>query len=286
MAPIRRRKIGLATTALVAIFLIGCGLGHPGSARAETPARFYSHLPPEDYSDPIWVAATELLSGGGKLNWQVLDEVDARAWLPDLARRLGQVGIQDIAEEDCSIWRSRNQSSPVQAPNDGLLDLLKGARAVFEGTIIERTPGFLFGIPATLLTVKVTESFWMDMEVKPSAGQLYLAYPQASFSADGWIICGGWQEGPPAPPTGSKVVVLAQSPPNDRGGALLQVSLEEMVFVADDDSLTWPANLARDPAMEGILAARDLADRIRLEIGRLQPLKYSSEPSVENGKPQ
>lgn len=275
----------IAGRASLAAAILALGLDAPLVAQAEAPRLLYSHLPPSEHSAPIWVAADELLGKGDGPDWQVLGAGYAQTW----ERAAGELnrlpsrasGVQEVGQEQCTVstnsltgWRS-----PVQPPDDGLLPLIKGERAGFVGTVVEQTPGFLFGVPVTLLTVEIDDAFHLEETVRPIAGHLYLAYPEAHFAVRGRVICGEHEKGAEPPEVGTKLVVMAQQGPLDQEGVLLKVHVEELIIVNRDDSLTLPPNLERDDRMRSIVSLGGLLDEIHrvyeapLEAPTLSPRK-------------
>jgi hypothetical protein len=261
----------LGGIALLAAMSLGAPVASLGSPPAEPPGRLYSHLPPSEHPDPIWVSAKELLGSKGQLEWQPLGNRAAEKWKrtePYLNRRNGLAeGLQEVPEDACTVSEVATWPSSVQPPDDGLLVLLRGARAALVGTVIEKTPGFLLGSPATLLTVKVDESWRLPSS--SASPYLLVAYPEARFAVDGRVICGKHQEGAVAPEPGQTLVILGQGLPLDRDGHLIRASLQELIVVADGKTLSLPSNLARDDEMVGITTLDQLLAKIRLGFEHL-----------------
>ncbi len=257
--------------ALLTAMSLGFPVASLGSPPTEPPGRLYSHLPPSEHPDPIWVSAKELLGGKGQLDWQPLGNRAAEKWRrtePYLNRRNSLAeGLQKVPEEACTVSEVSSWPSPVYPPDDGLLALLRGARAALVGTVIEKTPGFLLGSPATLLTVKIDESW--RLPTSSASPHLLVAYPEARFAVGGRVICGKHQEGALAPEPGQTLVLLGQGIPLDRDGRLVRASLQELIVVADGKTLTLPSNLARDDEMVGITTLDQLLAKVRLGFEHL-----------------
>lgn len=197
--------------------LVAISLAIPAASLAsppiEPPGRLYSHLPPSEHPDPIWVSARELLGGKGQFDWQALGKHAADKWRrtePYLNRRSDSAaGVQGVPEEACSVSEVSSWPSPVHPPEDGLLALLRGARVAVVGTVVEKTPGFLLGSPATVLTVKIDESWRLPSS---ASSHLLVAYPEARFAVGGRVICGRHQKGAVTPEPGQTLVILGQAP--------------------------------------------------------------------------
>lgn len=259
-----------------------------GGSPPETPGLLYSYLSPSEHPDPIWVSARQLLGSKGQLDWRLLGEQAADKWRrnePYLPRVSGQAGaVQDATEEACTVSEVSTWPSPVHPPDDGFLDLLRGARAAFAGTVVEKIPGFLLGSPATVLTVKIDES-WRLAPPLAASPYLLVAYPEARFVLDGRVVCGRHQEGAVAPEPGQTIVVLGQGPPLDREGRLIRASLQELIVVPDGKTLALPRNLARDDEMVGITTLGQLLAKIRLGFDRLKTATDQVPTSHEKGRP-
>lgn len=253
---------GIALVSAVSLGIPAAALGGPP---AETPGRLYSHLPASEHPDPIWVSAEQLLDGEG-VNWHVLGSSAADKWKrtePYLNRFSGAAdGVQKVSEQACSVFEVSSWPSPVHTPKDGLLALLRGARVALVGTVVEKTPGFLLGTPATVLTVKVDESWRLSPPFSASP-YFMVAYPEAQFAIGGRVVCGKHQRGASAPEPGQTLVVLGQELPLDREGRLIRASLQELVVAADGETLSLPPNLAKDDEMVGITTLSQLLTKIR-----------------------
>jgi hypothetical protein len=208
------------------------------------------------------------------LDWQPLGNRAAEKWRrnePRLSHWNGlPEGLQEVPEKACTVFEVASWPSPVHPPDDGLLALLGGARVAIVGTVIEKTPGFLLGSPATLLTVKIDESWRLPPAASP---YLLVAYPEARFAAGGRVICGRHQKGAVAPEPGQTVVFLGQGLPFDRDGRLFGASLPELIVAADGQTLSLPPNLARDDEMEGVTTLDPLLSKIRLGFERLEAFR-------------
>jgi hypothetical protein len=247
--------------------ILGFSIAALGASPPETPSLLYSRL--SEHSDPVWVSARKLLDGKGQLRWQLLGDQAADKWRrnePYLNLLEGSVkDVQEVAENRCTVFEVSTWPSAVHPPDDGFLPLLRGARAAFVGTVVESTPGFLLGSPATVLTVHIDESWRL---VSPSS-YLLVAYPEARFAVGGRVVCGRHQRGALAPKPGQTLVVLSQGLPLDRDGRLVRASMQELITVLDKKTLRLPPNLAGDDEMAEITDFDELLAKIRLGFGRL-----------------
>lgn len=264
--------------ALLAAISLAIPVASPASPPTTPPGRLYSHLPPSEHPDPIWVSAQELLGSKGQLNWQALGNHAADKWRRNeayLNRRSDiDAGVRDVPEDACSVSEVSSWPIPVRPPDDGLLALLRGARTAVVGTVVEKTPGFLLGSPATVLTVKIDESWRLPSSVST---HLLVAYPEARFAVGGRVICGKHQKGAAAPEPGQTLVILGQTPPMDREGQLIRASLQELIVAPDGTTLSLPPNLASDDELVGITTVDQLLAKIRLGFEHLKTDSHQEE---------
>lgn len=278
----------LGGVALVSVMSLGTPAASLGGPPPDTPGLLYSHLPSSEHPDPIWVSARKLLGSKGQLDWQVLGHQEADKWRrtePHLGRVKGVAeGVQEVPEEACTVFQVSTWPSPVHPPDDGLLVLLRGARAAFMGKVVARTPGFLLGSPATVLTVETDESWRLAPHLSASP-YLFVVYPEARFSVGGRVVCGKHQAGAGVPELGQTLVVLGQGLPLDRGGRLIRASLQELIVVSEGTTLSLPSNLARDDEMVGITTLDQLLAKIRLGFERLKTESDLPPSSYKEGWP-
>ena len=153
-------------------------------------------------------------------------------------------------------------------PYPGLLELMERTEVVIAGTIEEVTPGFLFGRPASLLTIG-------SLEVAPESrsstvpDRIYVPYPEAHFALDQMPFCRWDYDDLPAVDAGQRVVLLPRAGPLDVQGSLIYATLEEMVLEAGSGRLELPTNLEVDDEMAGVMTFSELMEKIRSGADRI-----------------
>lgn len=268
------------------------GDGAPGdtSSVGTGPSILYSRLDPSERPDPIWVSATELADERGGLSWDMLDAPSAERWKriePETDAETKAGGdelalIQRVEETACPFKDVSSWPSPVRPSVDGLQALIEGAEAAFAGTVVERTPGFLIGKIATVLTVEVTETFRAGTTAA-ALSPVYVAYPQGRFRVAGKVFCGRHQKGPDAPEVGSNVLVLAQSAPIDDRSSLFQISVQEIASQSPENELILPQTLREDERIGTPGSWQEFLDVVRRGFSRQLQERSDSGSSRKEG---
>lgn len=260
----------------------------PSSETVTQPGLLYSNLPPEEYPEPIWVPAEELLGEGGELRLGRMAPNEAR----QLERAIATIGRNsespggffEVETAACAVTTVSSWPDGPPQPRDGLLSLLAGAKAVLFGTVSARSSGFLFGSPATLLELELDAT---SVRAAPfsDASHLYLAYPQASFSLAGTVFCGRHHRSATLPAVGSRILLLAQATPIDREGLVLQPSLKELIVADAEGNLVLPENLQRDDELVGISTLEELQAKVTLGLAKRESKQSSADTSARSGDP-
>lgn len=289
------RRLGascLALTLLAAGVLAprseaGDGARGDASSVGTSPSILYSRLSASEHPDPIWVSATELTDDRGNLDWDMLGDVAAKRWRriepeTEIARKEGLDGdalVRRASESECPVTDVSSWPSAARRSGERPPSFIEGAQAAFAGTVVERTPGFLIGKVATVLTVEVTETFVTD-DPTADASPLYVAFPQGRFNVAGKVFCGKHQKGPDAPEVGSSVLVLSQHAPIDEEASLFQVSVDEIASMSPDGQLVLPEVMREDERIDEPVSWQQLLERVRGAFEKQVPLRGSSDDSA------
>lgn len=262
--------IALALISTVSIGAFGAEGGAAEGERGtvEAPQVLYSKLDPAEYSDPVWVAASELVEGDSAPAWQLLGTRAAETWAskePTLRQDAALKGRVAAVpeEEDCGVMHNRlTWSSGAQRARGGLAPFFDTATGVFAGTVVGHTPGFYLGALATVLTIDVSETLrgLSETEVPP---YLHAVYPQARFALDGRIYCARHETGPGLPPVGSNVVVLTHHPAADEQGVLFKVSVDEVLGVTPEGAVLVPEALEAETPFAEVTSWEELLAAVR-----------------------
>jgi hypothetical protein len=238
----------------------------------------------EATSKPIWLAAQKLRDERGEMRWELLPD-NAVQQIQELGRLAGDQAIAERVRETGGgvTWAGKEDCPAEQVASwprlsseeDGFLSLLANARSVFSGTIVDRTPGFLFGKVVTLLSIELDEHSMVEPPFS-SASTVYVAFPEGRFAIDGQVFCGAHQTTDHTPQIGEHLVVLPHLDPADDQGRIVYASTQEMIFSGPDGHLDLPENLARDDEMTGVVTLDELLAKI--ELGRDLGVRQSPNP--------
>lgn len=267
----------LSATALAPRSAAGDAASGDISSVGTSPRIVYSHLGASEHPDPIWVAATELADEWGDLNWDMLGTRAAKRWRRaeiEVAAKThleGDAVVRRASESECAVKDVSSWPSPARMSRDHPPAFIEGSKAAFGGTVVKRTPGFLIGSVATVLTVQVTETFAAAAPAT-NVSRLYVAYPQGRFSVGGKVFCGKHQKGPDAPEVGSRVLVLSQHAPIDERASLFQVSVDEIASMRPDGELILPQAMKANEHIGEAPTWQELIERVHRAFSReVQP---------------
>lgn len=254
----RRRKLARATVLVVA--LLACPPGSHASDDAtpsEAPGVLYSSAPPSEVAYPVWVAASHARGSDGSLDptkfepgklSHLQEFVDAAP--KQLAPVLPTAPVRVLQAEDCVLVSAKLPWSNLGEINT-LTDLAARAHTVVSGEIVAVTPGFVFGIPASLLAVAV-ERFGSVVTRTQSPTLIYIAYPQGLFAIDGVAFCGQHETSAVPLEVGSRVVFLSVHEAADARDLMFVGSTRTMVVEAPDGSIVVGEHLMRDGKTEAV----------------------------------
>lgn len=208
----RRLLARLSLTALATVLT-------PVSSIAQAiPDRLPSRFDPQN--SPSWVAAKGVSEG--------------KANLEDSEARKGVI---------CSETPSGHGNDE---PRRTLADLVEHADAILLAEVVAQQPGFFFGHPTRLSTLKPLEVLKDSNDFALEAP--FLSLPGVMFRVDGTTYCSS-RGGPLSPTPGSRVLLFPYEPPRDLDGRVIEVF--DTNFVVEDVSgkIQLPNQLETDPSV-------------------------------------
>ena len=235
----------------------------------------------DEYPGPYWVSADSAVTAEGDLDYSLFPSPSMRRYRETHEKhfRLSKKAAgEEISWSECyQIERPICKAPLVRGrPQNSFDDLIRYSEAIFEGTIVKITPGFLGGHPTAMATVRVGN--WI--KVSPhftKDGHLYMQYPVARFSIGGISYCVDNPDFPAEPLEGQQVLVFPFWKPWDEGRQFITVD-PKLLFVTDHSgSLKKPKDLMLDSVAEQITTLSGMVDEVfyRLadpEIAREQRL--------------
>jgi hypothetical protein len=154
--------------------------------------------------------------------------------------------------------------------------LVAEADGILEARVTAVEPGFLQGLPASLLEVQVTKAFRTSARYAKT-DTFYVFHPFARFALGGNSFCNSASVPPPDAPEGSsvfepvvggRVLLFVFGPPLDRGGVLITPLPEQILYESPQGELSLPEKLKRDDELH---PATSLDEIEKLVIAALRP---------------
>jgi hypothetical protein len=145
-------------------------------------------------------------------------------------------------------------------PNRRVADLRAYAHGIYLGQIDGLEPGFLLGIPGSLLSVRIDEMIKRSATVNTSDGHVLVFYPYARIPLRDGVACRADIAFPFRAQVGSRLVVFAYDDPIDQGSQLIVPEHTEVIFESTDGSLAIPTLLKRDPVTSRLRSLNELRD--------------------------
>jgi hypothetical protein len=151
-------------------------------------------------------------------------------------------------------------------PSISLEELLKRpARRVFAGEIIGEQLGFVSGLPATLIALRLER----DSRKEWAKSVVFIGYPRASVVTASGTLCSSFVDYLPAPSVGDRLVIVSFSEGDDPDGVLFRVAPTNIFIERSFGAFDPPRRLSRDLEAAGI---RSLADvKKLLSVSRANP---------------
>lgn len=276
----------------VLLFIPSLTFGNGKAGEVGPPTVMHSVI--EGYVGPtLWVSARAAAAEQGVLHFDLIGEPAASSLrgLVEQQRRERKFAessvqkplIQRIADSAChSTTLSTADIGGGSQPSQTFGDLLRNALGIYSGRIVEVEPGFMAGVPASLLKVEV-EDVLRPADEYGESDVLYILYPFARFSISGYTFCGGLSASMFDTEPGDRILVFLYTDPVGRGVQLAAPRREQMFFESSTGDLFVPSALRTDPSLRGATSLNEIAQRVRgWEDERVAPRK--SRPAQEGAE--
>jgi hypothetical protein len=181
------------------------------------------------------------------------------------------LSIRQIPESQCTTTLvSTADYGGGDQPSESFADLARQALGIYAGTISGIEPGFMGGIPATLLEVEIQEAL-RPSKAFPETGSIFVLHPLARFAIGHYTFCGGLSNSTFAPKAGDHVLLFAYTEPVGRGVPLAAPRNEQIFFSRSDGALFVSPNLRADPALRGLKSLEQVKAIVReLQAGSVR----------------
>lgn len=278
----------LVVACLVLLLIPSLTFGNGKAEEIGPPAIMHSAV--EGYVGPtLWVSARAAAAEQGVLRLDVIGEPAASSLgrLIEQQRRervfaessVQGPRIQRIADSAChSTTLSTADFGGGSQPSETFGDLLRHALGIYSGRIVAIEPGFMAGVPASLLTVEVEDVLRSAEDSAPDV--LYILYPFARFSIRGYTFCGGLSASTFDAKSGDRVLIFPYMGSVSREAQLAAPRGEQMFFESATGELFVPPALRNDPALRGVRSLDEIAERVRSWEGE-RPSPPKSRPAQE-----
>jgi hypothetical protein len=217
-----------------------------------------------DDRTPIWASAEAATDPQTVLDWDLLGDMGPS--LQDAVQRqsekLAARGRHELAHQDLSVHSIPDAECELMldlsdcevGSSRTLKDLLQSSHFVFRGDVSAVDFGFAFGVPASLLTVEVTEVLKGSAEAVGS--RVFVDHPVARFALGPYHFCNA--ERGFEPQAGDSILVFDSRGPKDRAGLFFAPGREQVFFESGAGGLFLPDQIKADPS----LAGQDRLDQI------------------------
>jgi hypothetical protein len=196
-------------------------------------------------SVPLWVSVRAAFGPDGELRPELFDAVSLRMLNENRRKNAGS---------DC---REALGSPPLEdfAAKDSLDDLVASALTIIEGRVISTDTGFLNGIPGTLISLRVSETY-KSLGHLASKGNIHVFIGEATISTHTGVICSRTFSKIPTPEIGDDVVIFASIDPLDAEQRILVIDERKQFLVqrggrvyrplSSPEGHLWPAGCCSD----------------------------------------
>ena len=223
---------------------------------------------------PMWVSAEAAIDPSTVVNWALLGREVSTLLRQDIEsqqKKLQGEGVSDtdissdllvhsLAAADCG-------SSAFSSEEDGeigsLPALIHRSRSIFSGVIEEVSSGFVTGLPATLLTVRVSNVVAGSREIEGTS--VYVEFPVAYFAIGPYRFCHG--EGEFRPASGDQILVFDTQGPIDREG-LLFAPIRSQLLLESSTGLVLTDKLRKSPELSSKRNLREVIASVRARISQ------------------
>lgn len=217
-------------------------------------------------SAPFWVSAAAVIDASGNLNKQMLDAATYDQIKRTVAaqHRTSPARVSTLSAGDgpmpCPHFIINSHPTATSHHYASLEQASSDAGAVYRGTVTHIEPGFLSGMPASLLEVAITDPIKSSSGF-PAGGTVYVAYPAAELAVAGQRLCNAGPNRNFSPHVGDKIVVIAHDRPIDTLGRFLPTGEDQLIF-EHDRSLIVSSGLQHVIAPE-LQSIDQVANRLR-----------------------
>jgi hypothetical protein len=226
------------------------------------------------YPGPYWVSAASAVTEHGDLDDSLFPTPRIHRYIE---RHLQQFRLSKKAPGDKISWSEcfeieRPPCCPPQVAGRHQRtfdDLVKYSEAIFQGTILEVTPGFLGGRPTAVVSVRI-DSWLKESSHFPEIDRLYMEYPVARFSVAGISYCVDDPNFPMEPAKGLQVLAFPFQKPWDERKQFLSLQHKMLFIEGQSGSLEKPKDLALDEVAEHITSFSRLVDDVNRRLSELQ----------------
>src|ERR1041384_7267392 len=149
---------------------------------------------------PFFISAQYATDANGAARWSAFDPAIGAVLKKDAERnRPGPCPVSIIS------------ACHLSAPARSFRDLIVNARAVYEGTVADLTPGFEVVRPVTLVGIDIQRVI-RSTDGFPTSGRILVIHPTSDFTIGGARFCNA-ASSTSAPLPGDRVLLFAYEPP-------------------------------------------------------------------------
>lgn len=200
---------------------------------------------------PVWVPANEAVNSAGALDPQKLP--DKGPWH---SRTEGSIAASSTdANTPCQSVTVFDESG-FGSTATSIRALVRLAKRVAVGTVMEIVPGFYDGLPASLIRMSVRSPSGA------SEGDAFFVYPSARFTANGRAFCRIDSQYAELPTVGDQVVLFGTATV-DPGGQLFVPKSHEIIR-EHAGQLFMPRQLAHDPDLQSLSTFGEITAKLQL----------------------
>lgn len=218
---------------------------------------------------PCWISAETVADAEKIVNFDLIRHEFLRMTVEKHRRRAGdslpaerldtgqKPPIESIPLSECrnTFLSSNCRENP--KPNSTLFDLATNSQSILRGTIRGVDLGFGFGLPASLLSVEVSEVIHGPVRRFP----FYVHYPVAHFRIGPFHFCNGDRGYEPQP--GDGILLFDYMGTMDRDDVLYAPQLEEIFFQSQDGVLILPSKLKEAPDLKTVRTLDEVVHRLK-----------------------
>lgn len=225
---------------------------------------------------PLWLSAEAAIDPQTVLDWDELGREDYNPLRREVLKQqslLEKSGalkpgdafdptVRPIPTAECRAELGASEHLGGDSPKRNLADLVRYSRAIFRGSVESVDFGFDFGVPSSLLTVKIVEVLQPTPELQ--GGRVYIPHPVARFAIGPYRFC-NFEKGF-APAVGDQILVFDAVGPADRQGTYFAPAKEQVFYQTGAGGLVLPDRLKTDPALAAAVDLDDVVAMVREQM--------------------